>query len=99
MDKLNTLLKSLIKYIGLEDTKKINFKIVDNLIFFNYKGEKYKYYEKQCKIFKLTGKKYTRINWKKFTGNNANESDMSAENLNPDEQKQNSGRSPPLLLI
>lgn len=80
MDKVNTLLKSLIKTIGLEETKTINFKIVDNLIFFNYKGEKYKYYENQCKIFRLTGKKYIRINWKKFADSNTSESD--SVNLN-----------------
>lgn len=86
MDKLNTLLKSLIKTIGLEETKTINFKVVGNLIFFNYKGEKYKYYENQCKIFHLIGKKYVRTNWKKFADSNTPESD--SENLN-------SPRSPP----
>lgn len=89
MDKLNTLLKSLIKAIGLEETKTINFKIVDNLIFFNYKGEKYKYYENQCKIFRLTDKKYTRINWKKFADSNTPESDSEIST---------SPRSPPVLL-
>lgn len=89
MDKLNTLLKSLIKSIGLDETKTINFKIVDNLIFFNYKGEKYKYYTNQCKIFRLTGKKYIRINWKKFTDSNTTESD-SEISTHP--------RSPPVLL-
>lgn len=86
MDKINTLLKSLIKTIGLEETKSINFKIVDNLIYFNYKGEKYKYYTNQCKIFRLTGKKFIRINWKKFADTNTSESD--SDNLN-------SQRSPP----
>lgn len=86
MDKLNTLLKSLIKTIGLDETKTINFKIVDNLIFFNYKGEKYKYYGNQCKIFRLTGKKYIRTNWKKFADSNTSVSD--SDNLN-------SPRSPP----
>lgn len=86
MDKVNTLLKSLIKAIGLEETKTINFKVVDELIFFNYKGEKYKYYTNQCKIFRLTGKKYVRTNWKKFADSNNPESD--SDNLkNP--------RSPP----
>lgn len=88
MNKHNTLLKSLIKTIGLEETKTINFKIVDGLIFFNYKGEKYKYYESQCKIFRLIGKKYIRINWKDFADDNS-----------PTDQKQALGRSPPLLLI
>lgn len=86
MNKLNTLLKSLIKTIGLEETKTINFKIIDGVIFFNYKGEKYKYYESQCKIFRLTGKKYIRINWGKFADSNAPGSD--SDNLN-------SPRSPP----
>lgn len=88
MDKLNTILKSLIKAIGLDETKTINFKVVDNLIYFNYKGEKYKYYSNQCKIFRLTGKKYIRINWKDFADDNS-----------PTDQKQALGRSPPLLLI
>lgn len=87
MDKLNTLLKSLIKVIGLEDTKTINFKVVDGLIFFNYKGEKYKYYENQCKIFRLTGKKFIRINWKKFA-DDSNTTESDSDNLN-------SPRSPP----
>lgn len=80
MDKLNTLLKSLIKSIGLDETKTINFKVVDGLIFFNYKGEKYKYYINQCKIFRLTGKKYIRTNWKKFADSNTPERD--SDNLN-----------------
>lgn len=88
MDKLNTLLKSLIKAIGLDETKTINFKVVDNLIYFNYKGKKYKYYSNQCKIFRLTGKKYIRINWEKFADDNSQA-----------DQKQALGRSPPLLLI
>ena len=88
MDKFNTLLKSLIKAIGLDETKTINFKVVDNLIYFNYKGEKYKYYSNQCKIFRLSGKKYIRINWKDFADDNSSTG-----------QKQVLGRSPPLLLI
>ena len=83
-----TLIKSLFKAIGLEETSKIHFIISNNMVFFNYNGTQYKYYPSQCKIFKKRGRKYQRINWKDF-----------AEENNPDGQKQNSGRSPPLLLI
>ena len=83
-----TLYKSLFKAIGIEETRKIPFIISNNMVFFNYNGIQYKYYPSQCKIFKKQGRKYQRINWK----------DFSEEN-NLDGQKQNSGRSPPLLLI
>lgn len=83
-----TLIKSLFKAIGLEETRRIPFIISNNMVFFNYNGTQYKYYPSQCKIFKKCGKKYQRINWKNF-----------AEENNPDGQKQNRGRSPPLLLI
>ena len=84
----NTLYKSLFKAIGLEETRRIHFIISNNMVFFNYNGLQYKYYPSQCKVFKKCGRKYQRINWKDF-----------AEENNPDGQKQNRGRSPPLLLI
>ena len=83
-----TLYKSLFKAIGLEETRKIPFIISNNMVFFNYNGTQYKYYPSQCKIFKKRGRKYQRINWKNF----------AAENI-PEGQKQNSGRSPPFLLL
>lgn len=83
-----TLYKSLFKAIGLTETRKIHFIISNNMVFFNYNGTQYKYYPSQRKIFKKCGRKYQRINWEDF-----------AEENNPDGQKQNSGRSPPLLLI
>ena len=83
-----TLYKSLFKAIGLEETRKIPFIISNNMVFFNHKGIQYKYYPSQCKIFKKCGRKYQRINWNDF-----------AEENNLDGQKQNRGRSPPLLLI
>ena len=83
-----TLMKSLFKAIGLSETRKIPFIISNNMVFFNYNGTQYKYYSSQCKVFKKCGRKYQRINWKDF-----------AEENNPDGQKQNRGRSPPLLLI
>ena len=79
-----TLIKSLFKAIGIQDTKKISFTISNGLVFFNYKGIQYKYYQSQCKIFKKCGKKYQRISWKDFQEEN-----------NPDGQKQSTGRSPP----
>ena len=82
------LYKSLFKAIGLTETRKIHFIISNGLVFFNYNGTQYKYYPSQCKIFKKCGRKYQRINWKDF-----------AEENNVDGQKQNIGRSPPLLLI
>ena len=82
-----TLYKSLFKAIGLTETRKIPFIISNNMVFFNYNGIQYKYYPSQCKIFKKRGRKYQRINWKDFADEN-----------NPDGQKQNRGRSPPLLL-
>ena len=82
-----TLYKSLFKAIGLEETRRIPFIISNNMVFFNYNGMQYKYYPSQCKVFKKCGRKYQRINWKNF-----------AEENKKDGQKQNSGRSPPLLL-
>ena len=79
-----TLIKSLFKAIGIQDTRKISFTIANDIVFFNYKGTQYKYYPSQCKIFKKCGRKYQRINWKDF-----------AEENNPDGQKQIRGRSPP----
>ena len=79
-----TLIKSLFKAIGIDETRKIHFIISNNMVFFNYNGIQYKYYPSQCKVFKKRGKKYQRINWKDF-----------AEENNPDGQKQNRGRSPP----
>ena len=83
-----TLIKSLFKAIGIQDTRKISFTIANDIVFFNYNDSQYKYYPTQCKIFKKRGRKYQRINWKDF-----------AEENNLEGQKQNSGRSPPLLLI
>lgn len=83
-----TLYKSLFKAIGLEETKKIPFIISNNMVFFNYNGLQYKYYPSQCKIFKKSGRKYQRINWKDFADDNS-----------PTVQKQALGRAPPLLLI
>ena len=79
-----TLIKSLFKAIGTDETRKIPFIISNNMVFFNYNGIQYKYYPSQSKIFRKRGKKYQRINWKDF-----------AEENNPDGQKQFSGRSPP----
>ena len=83
-----TLIKSLFKAIGTNETRKIPFIISNNMVFFNYNGTQYKYYPSQCKIFKKRGQKYQRINWKNF-----------AEENKPEGQKQNSGRSPPFLLL
>ena len=79
-----TLIKSLFKAIGTDETRKIPFIISNNMVFFNYNGIQYKYYPSQCKIFKKRGKKYQRINWNDF-----------AEENNQDGQNQNRGRSPP----
>ena len=79
-----TLIKSLFKAIGTDETRKIPFIISNNMVFFNYNGIQYKYYPSQCKIFKKRGRKYQRINWKDF-----------GEENNPEGQKQNRGRSPP----
>ena len=79
-----TLIKSLFKAIGTDETYKIPFIISNNMVFFNYNGIQYKYYPSQCKVFKKCGRKYQRINWKDF-----------AEENNSDGQKQNRGRSPP----
>ena len=79
-----TLIKSLFKAIGIQDTKKISFTISNSLVFFNYNGIQYKYYPAQCKIFKKCGRKYQRINWKDF-----------ANDISPTDQKQARGRSPP----
>lgn len=79
-----TLIKSLFKAIGIQDTRKISFTISNGIVFFNYKGTQYKYYPSQCKIFKKRDQKYQRINWKNF-----------GEENNLDGQKQNRGRSPP----
>ena len=79
-----TLIKSLFKAIGTDETRKIDFIISNNMVFFNYNGMQYKYYPSQCKVFKKCGRKYQRINWKDF-----------AEENNSDGQKQFSGRSPP----
>ena len=79
-----TLIKSLFKAIGIAKTCKISFIISNNMVFFNYNGIQYKYYSSQCKIFRKSGKKYQRINWKNF-----------AEENNQDGQKQFSGRPPP----
>ena len=79
-----TLIKSLFKAIGIQDTKKISFTISNGLVFFNYNGIQYKYYPSQCKVFKKCGRKYQRINWKDFQEEN-----------NLDGQNQKRGRSPP----
>ena len=79
-----TLIKSLFKAIGIQDTRKISFTISNGLVFFNYNGTQYKYYPSQCKIFKKRGRKYLRINWKDFSDDNS-----------PTGQKQALGRSPP----
>ena len=79
-----TLIKSLFKAIGTNETRKIHFIISNNMVFFNYKGIQYKYYPAQCKVFKKCGRKYQRINWKDFTDDNS-----------PNGQKQALGRSPP----
>ena len=79
-----TLINSLFKALGTDETSKIHFIISNNMVFFNYNGIQYKYYPSQCKIFKKRGRKYQRVNWKDF-----------AEENNPEGQKQNSGRSPP----
>ena len=79
-----TIIKSLFKAIGIQDTRKISFTISNGLVFFNYNGMQYKYYPSQCKVFKKCGRKYQRINWKDF-----------AEENNPDGQNQKRGRSPP----
>ena len=83
-----TLIISLFKAIGTQDTMKLSFTIANDIVFFNYKGTEYKYYPSQCKIFKKRGRKYQRINWKDFPEEN-----------NPDGQKQSRGRSPPFTPV
>ena len=79
-----TLIKSLFKAIGTDETRKIPFIISNNMVFFNYNDTQYKYYPSQCKIFKKCGRRYQRINWKDFTDDNSTAG-----------QKQIRGRSPP----
>ena len=79
-----TLIISLFKAIGIQDTMKLSFTIANDIVFFNYKDTQYKYYPPQCKIFKKCGRKYQRINWKDFADDNV-----------PNDQKQAFGRSPP----
>lgn len=83
-----TLFKSLFKAIGLEETRRIPIIISNNMVYFNYNGTQYKYNPAQCKVYKKSGRRYLRINWKEFTDDNS-----------PTDQKQARGRSPPLLLI
>lgn len=83
-----TLYKSLFKAIGLEETQRIPIIISNNMVFFNYNGRQYKYNPAQCKVYKKSGRRYLRINWKDFKDDNS-----------PADQKQSLGRSPPLLLI
>ena len=83
-----TLIKSLFKAIGTDETSKIPFIISNNMVFFNYNDTQYKYYPSQCKVFKKCGRKYQRINWRDFADDNSSSV-----------QKQALGRSPPLLLI
>lgn len=83
-----TIIKSLFKAIGLQETRKISFTIANDIVFFNYNDMQYKYYPSQCKIFKKCGGKYQRINWKNFPDDNSSS-----------DQNQALGRSPPLLLI
>ena len=79
-----TLIKSLFKAIGIDESRKIHFIISNNMVFFNYNGIQYKYYPSQCKVFKKCGRKYQLINWKNFADDNS-----------PNDQKQALGRSPP----
>lgn len=79
-----TLFKSLFKAIGLEETRRIPIIISNNMVYFNYNGKQYKYNPAQCKVYKKSGRRYLRINWKDFTDDNS-----------PTDQKQARGRSPP----
>ena len=54
------------------------------MVFFNYNGKQYKYNPAQCKVYKKSGRRYLRINWKDFIDDNS-----------PADQKQACGRSPP----
>lgn len=83
-----TLCKSLFKAIGIEETMRIPIIISNNMVYFNYNGTQYKYNPSQCKVYKKDGRKYQRINWKDFKDDNSST-----------DQKQDRGRSPPLLLI
>lgn len=79
-----TLCKSLFKAIGLEETRRIPIIISNNMVYFNYNGTQYKYNPAQCKVYKKSGRRYLRINWKDFTDDNS-----------PADQNQAVGRSPP----
>ena len=79
-----TLIKSLFKAIGTDETRKIPFIISNNMVFFNYNGIQYKYYPSQCKVFKKCGRKYQRINWKNFTDDNSPNDQKQARAVTPD---------------
>ena len=61
---LNNFLKALIKTIGLEKTKDVRYTVQGVNVFFEFKGNMYKCYTPQSKLYKLSGQRFNLITWK-----------------------------------
>lgn len=61
---LNNFVKALIKTVGLEKVKEVRYTVQGVNVFFECKGNMYKCYTPQSKLYKLSGQRYNRITWK-----------------------------------
>ena len=61
---LNNFVKALIKAIGLEKTKEVRYIVQGVNVFFEFKGNMYKCYTPQSKLYKLSGQRFNLITWR-----------------------------------
>lgn len=61
---LNNFHKALIKTLGISSAKEVRYNIQGLNIFFEFKGNMYKCYTPQSKLYKLSGQRFNLITWK-----------------------------------
>ena len=61
---LNNFVKAVIKAVGIEKAKEIRYTVNGVNVFFDFKGDVYKCYTPQSKLYKLSGQRFNLITWK-----------------------------------
>lgn len=74
---LNNFLKALIKTIGLEKVKEVRYTVQGVNVFFEFKGDMYKCYTPQSKLYKLSGQRFNLITWRDLKKESEGTNDIS----------------------
>ena len=78
---LSNFVKAIIKTVGFEKAKEVRYTVQGVNVFFEYKGNMYKCYTPQSKLYKLSGQRFNLITWKKLKRESCENSDDTSGDI------------------